>query len=1015
MDGLQEQSTMAMTAMTVDEEAAKPGRKGNGFYCSPAQLFFVAITVAITITGVGLLCYYAPDRPECSGTDPIVGLTTKNVPTEKPKTEKPQTEKPKTEKPVTTKMMTTKKATDAPPTAPQPTSGEWEGRLPSTVKPTLYTLSLRPYMYEKDIPANSGKRLFSFDGTVKIEIDCLEKTSTIKLHMNAINLTAEPVVTDIADSKILSSTYTTQEDYQFLVINLDSGSLLPDRKYEISLEYVGDLWNGLAGFYRSKYVNEAGEERYIATTQMQPTDARRALPCFDEPAFKAKFDTTIIHPNDLTAITNMPNITTEALSGNWIGWTKTTFDTTPPMSTYLLAFIVSDFEYKEGKTSRNVTFRVWARKERINTVDYALDCGIKILEFFEDYFDIAYPLPKQDMIAIPDFSAGAMENWGLITYRETALLFDENENSASNQQRVAVVISHELAHQWFGNLVTPIWWDDLWLNEGFASYVEYLGVDHIHPGWLMKEQFVVADLEYVFTLDGLGSSHPIKVPVRTPEEISEIFDSISYSKGASILRMLNDILTEDVFVRGLTNYLNHYKYSNAESDDLWEFLTSADRGYGDNDVKRIMDTWTLQMGYPVVNCTRTDNEVFANQTHFLIDPTSEVEDKYGDQGYQWYVDVSHSNADSKSWSHMWLNKGPGTIKLSGSPASDDWYILNRKQSGYYRVNYDGDNWEALKSQLEANSSAFPDENQAALIDDAFNLARAGLLDQVTALGLTTFLKNELSYLPWEATLTVMGYVQDMFSRYEGYGALETYMRDLTLNLYNSVGWNDTGTHLEQYNRINALSTACAYKNDDCLLEARRLYTEYMTSSNAGNEMNPVSPNLRSLTYCNGIREGGQEEWDFGWEKYLSTDDSSEKSKWLYALGCSQEPWILSRYLEFSLDQSKVRSQDATYVIEYVSDNYVGRALAWDFLRAKWETFRNDYGGGSFSFSRLISSVTKHFNTEFDLAELEAFGIDRDFGSAARAYEQSIEKTKANIIWMNNNAQPTFDWLKAQNP
>ncbi|XP_071941704.1 aminopeptidase N-like isoform X2 [Antedon mediterranea] len=1001
---------MGMTQMNVDEEAATPGRKGNGFYCSPAQLFFVAITVAITITGVGLLCYYAPDRTsEC---EPVVGSQEPIKQSEEPKpTEKPNpTEKPK---PTTVKDVTTKKMPSTPDMpSPSPTSGgDWEGRLSSNIIPKHYTLTLQPYLYEKDIPAGSGKTLFTFDGTVKIEIKCLEATNVIKLHKNAINVTEGTLtVTDIDSSKdVKIKTFTDQVEYQFLVIELET-SLEADRSYEISMDYIGDLWDGLAGFYRSSYKNDAGETRFIATTQMQPTDARRALPCFDEPAMKATFNTTIIHPSDLSAITNMNNISTEVLTGDWSGWEKTQFETTPAMSTYLLAFVVSDFTFKSGTTNRNVTFRVWARTERIDTVDYALQAGIRILDFFEDYFNIDYPLPKQDMIAIPDFSAGAMENWGLITYRETALLFDSSENSASNKQRIAVVVSHELAHQWFGNLVTPIWWDDLWLNEGFASYVEYLGVDHIEPTWQMQEQFVVEDLQYVFTLDGLGSSHPIKVPVRTPEEINEIFDSISYSKGAAILRMLNDILTEDVFVKGLTNYLNHFAYSNAESDDLWEYLTAADRGIGDNDVKRIMDTWTLQMGYPVVTCKRSGDTISANQTHFLIDPTSEVEDKYGDLGYTWYVQVSYFDDSSNVRSNRWLNKGPDSFDLLGS--NPDWYILNDKQSGYYRVNYDQANWDALKTQLETNSTVFPDENKAALIDDAFNLARAGLLEQVTALSLTTFLKDDLSYIPWEATLTVMSYVQDMFSRYEGYGALEIYMHNLVENLYNSVGWIDSGSHLEQYNRVNALFTACTYKNDDCLIEATALYAQYMTLSNAGNSTNPVSPNLRTLTYCNGIREGGQVEWDFGYNKYTTSDDAAEKSKWLFALGCSQEPWILSRYLELSLDPDEVRSQDAVYVIQYVSDNYVGRALAWDFIRAKWDILRNKYRG--FAFRRLLSSVSAHFNTEYDLETLLEFGEGKDLGSVNRAFLQSVEKTKANIKWMDNNAEDVKKWLEEAN-
>ncbi len=373
--------------------------------------------------------------------------------------------------------------------------------------------------------------------------------------------------------------------------------------------------------------------RWIATTQMQPTDARRALPCFDEPAFKSVFDVEIIHRANTSALSNgIERVEKEPIGDNG-RWVVTKFKRVREMSTYLLAFVVSDFHYKEATTKNGVLFRVWSRPEAVENTMYALKAGVDILNYFEEYFDFDYPLEKQDMMAVPDFAAGAMENWGLILYRETALLFDPLLNSASNQQRVAVVVSHELAHQWFGNLVTPEWWDDLWLNEGFASYVQYLGVDNIEPNWQMKLQFLVEELQPVFTEDALGTSHPVRVPVGAPSEINEIFDSISYEKGASIIRMLDNILTEDVFKEGLNYYLTERAYGNANSDDLWTVLTYADEDKGKNDVKKIMDTWTLQMGYPYVSFTRNGKTLTAMQKHFLNNPNSTVEDSnFGNQG-----------------------------------------------------------------------------------------------------------------------------------------------------------------------------------------------------------------------------------------------------------------------------------------------------------------------------------------------------------------------------------------------
>ncbi|XP_071508532.1 aminopeptidase N-like [Diadema antillarum] len=996
----------------IDDETGH--KRGSGYFCTYGQIGFLVIIACGLIAGVGCMAYYLPERPciEEGGPATEPGKQTEPPYTEKPPTTKKQTEKPPTEAPTEPGMQTTM----------APTSGTWNGRLPENLIPEHYELYLKPYLYEEHL--GNGSRLFTFDGEVTIVMRCEMPTDVITLHI--YNITVERwELTDKTTGRVINITgWDETLEYQFIHFHV-SEMLEEDHDYVLWIKYVGELSDSLAGFYRTSWAGPDGETMWAATSQMQPTDARRALPCFDEPALRAYFDTTIEHRTDMVALSN--GIEEEEIQlGN--GWMTTSYRTTPKMSTYLLAFVVGYFNYTQAYTENGVRYRVWSRPDAVESTRYALDIGANITTYFEEYFNIPFPLPKQDMIAVPDFSAGAMENWGLIIYRETALLYDERVNSASNKQRVAVVVSHELAHQWFGNLVTPKWWDDLWLNEGFASYVEYLGVDFVEPTWDMREQFVVEDLQRVFDLDSLNTSHPVRVPVNSPAEINEIFDSISYSKGASIIRMLNNFLTEDVFVDGLNYYLTVHSEDNADSDDLWYALTRADEDVGGNNVKQIMDTWTLQMGYPVVTLHRLDrNTVNATQEHFLVDPTAVPDDTYENLGYLWYIYLTMTHATEKEFAFpqgAWLNgERWGVFNLEDTIAENDWFVANIRQFGYFRVNYDDENWARLSSLLQSTHEVLPRENRAALINDAFSLADVGRLSYPIALNITLYLDNELDYIPWEAALGSLAYIRDMFSRYSGYGPLERYMREQINELYVTLGWNETADdpHLQQYNRINAVGTACRYRNEDCLAEASRLYALYMQNSAGAEpnqpdyEINPITPNLKTTVYCYGIQEGGQEEWDFGWNKYLDTTDAAEKSKWLYALSCSQAPWVLSRYMDYSLDPLLVRKQDASYVVRYVSDNYVGRSLAWDFLRNEWDTIYEYYGGGSFSFSNIIADVTEDFNTELELQELIEFGEGRDFGSAARTYQQAIGTCTANINWMNNNAETVANWLEAAAP
>ncbi|XP_053320872.1 aminopeptidase N-like [Spea bombifrons] len=887
-------------------------------------------------------------------------------------------------------------------------------RLPKSLIPYHYDVELKPVL-EKN-----PQGLYVFSGKSTAYFTCHEATNLVLIHSNKLNYTTTPTKAILRDAALNTLDVSNIREVpvtQYLVIHA-ANDLEVGKNYSLYTEFVGELADDLAGFYRSEYV-EDGQTKIIATTQMQAPDARKAFPCFDEPAMKATFNITLIHKPDYVALSNMNPIAKHVIEDNGETWNVTVFDKTVKMSTYLVAFIVSQFSSTGDPGNSTTTgVQIWGRKKAIEDEkqgEYALSISKPILDYFAKYYDTPYPLPKSDQVALPDFSAGAMENWGLVTYRETALLFDPTVSSISNKERVATVVAHELAHQWFGNLVTIRWWNDLWLNEGFASYVEYLGADIAEPTWNIKDLIVLYDVHRVMAIDALASSHPLtskEEEVNTPAEISEQFDSIAYSKGASVIRMLSNFITEDVFIKGLATYLKAFEYDNTVYTDLWFHLQQAVNSNGltlPNNISAIMDTWVLQMGFPVVKIDTTTGTV--TQQHFLLDPESVVT-RPSDFNYTWIVPISYFKTGNSG--SAWLQKKSELLnefKTTGS----EWLLANINVTGYYRVNYDDGNWDRLIAELQNSPLSIPVINRAQIIDDAFNLARAKYINTTRALDTTRYISNDTEYMPWQAMLSSLSYFTQMFDRSEVYGPMKEYLKKQVTPLFKhfeKVTENFTKrpeSLTDQYNEINAIGVACSYGVAECGQLASKQFNDWQRTGN-----NTIHPNLRSNIYCTAVAQGGEAEWDFVWEKFAASDNAQESDKLRSALACSKEPWILNRLLEFSLDTTKIRRQDTVSTISSVSSNVIGQSLAWDFVRAKWRTIFTQFGGSSFSFGNLIERVTRRFSTEFELQQLEQFKLDNQdigFGTATRTLEQAIEKTKANIKWVNENKEPVLKWFQ----
>ncbi|KAG9489175.1 hypothetical protein GDO78_005267 [Eleutherodactylus coqui] len=881
----------------------------------------------------------------------------------------------------TVSTVSTSTALDGPTT---PASNElWDRyRLPHHLIPQHYNVDLRPVLTKNE------NGLYVFNGVSEAYFTCRAATKHVIIHSKNLNYTNPPKLTDEYNTVIDYEKHFFSTKTDFLILEL-KGELETLKKYILHTEFIGELAADLAGFYRSEYV-EDGETKIIATTQMQAADARKAFPCFDEPALKATFNITIRHKPDYVALSNMNPIDVSNETWNAETWQVTKFAQSVKMSTYLVAFIVSQFSPAGNET---VKANIWGRKKAIvdeKQGDYALDKTGLILEFLQDYYNYSYPLPKSDQVALPDFSAGAMENWGLVTYRDTALLYDPNESSIGNKERVVTVIAHELAHQWFGNLVTIRWWNDLWLNEGFASYVEYLGADYAEDTWNIKDLAVLNDIHRVMAVDALASSHPLtskEEDVNTPEDISALFDSITYSKGASVIRMLSSFLTEELFKTGLQAYLKKHAFDNTVYYELWESLqeaydNEANRVYLPATIGDIMDTWVLQMGFPVVTINTTDGSL--TQKHFLLDPTSVV-NHTSPYNYTWFVPISFVTNSSVE-GHVWLTQETGMNSSFHLTGDNDWLLANINVTGYYRVNYDDRNWDRLLQQLENNHTVIPVINRAQIIDDSFNLARAQIISTTRALQTTRFLSKD-KYMKQQ--------VEPLFWHF-----------NTTTNNFK----DRPETLTEQYNEINAVSMACSYGIAECEQLVTELFQEWKNT-----KINKIHPNLRSTIYCNAIAQGGEDEWNFLWEQFNTTTNAQEADKLRAALACSKEPFILNRLLEYSLDPNKIRRQDTLSTITNVANNVVGQNLAWDFIRANWKTLVDNIGGGM-SFGNVISGVSRRFNTDFDLQQLQdfkKFNTDNNigFGTATLTLEQAIEKTRANIVWVKQNKDAVQNWFE----
>ncbi|OWF44858.1 endoplasmic reticulum aminopeptidase 2-like [Mizuhopecten yessoensis] len=896
--------------------------------------------------------------------------------------------------------------TDLPQVSPKPnetkylaTDGEvfpWQQiRLPRSVIPMEYDILIHPdFLPERK----------TFKGSVKIKTVIMEKTEMIIFHVKHLTITNVSVQIQHKDGGMLRNCDVKMQlkctDLQMYVLKM-AETLMEETKVTVTLEFDGMLVKKLSGFYLSSYKTPDGEVKYLGTTQFESTGAREAFPCFDEPDMKAKFTMSIVRDQNQISLSNMPRLTSTPYNKS-NGLIVDKFQQSVGMSTYLVAFIVCDYDRVNGTTEQGTKVSVYAPPHQISQANFALDTAIKVLNFYNKLFGIKYPLPKQDLVAIPDFAAGAMENWGLITYRLTTILYDPEVSSARDRQYVAIVIAHELAHQWFGNLVTLKWWNDLWLNEGFASFVEYLGANETDPSFSMMDQFVLNDLMRAMSRDCVQSSHPITVDVKDPAQIDELFDAISYSKGASLIRMLSNFMGKEKFQDGIKKYLNTYKYGNARTEDLWDILTS----FTQINVSTTMDTWTQQMGYPVVTMNRSGEFVQVTQERFLLGLDVKKKEKYSSPfNYKWNIPFRYAVAKTSGISDQLINIHIDSgVKFQADHDQVKWMKGNYGMYGYYRVNYEESNWRALIKQLTDNHTVFSAADRAGLIDDVCYLARAKKVSQTLALDMTKYLQKEQDYLPWSVALDCLNYIGERLRNKAVYDKLQKYTVGLMGQVLARLGWKENGPQLDKFLRSLVINQALAFGHKPTIEKGKNMFENWMYRHDK------VNVNLKSVIYRAGVQYGGLPEWDFIWQKYLHAQVPTEKEKLLVTLCRTQDTNHLARLLEEAAKGENIRHQDLTTVVGIVSINTNGQILAWRFVQQNWNNFLKWFGSASFILPSLVKSTTSSFSTEFDYEEVSAFFKSHESKAVNMSVEASLESIRMNIDWLEDNEDMVTSWL-----
>ena len=817
-------------------------------------------------------------------------------------------------------------------------------RLPRTVLPSQYQVSLSPTLDDA-----------SFTGSITISAEATQAVNEIVL--NAIELDIHSV--EVNGSPVA---FSLNEKLERLIID----AAVSPGPITLHISFTGTLNDKLRGFYRSTFTDENGATRTIATTQMQSTDCRRAFPCFDEPDFKATFAIDITCDADLLAVSNGREIRRETQPN---GQVRIWFSETMLMSTYLVAFVVGPLEATEPVMVGSLPLRVIHVPGKSHLTEFGLRVGAFCIEWFENYYGIPYPSDKCDLLALPDFAAGAMENLGCITFREVLLLVDPATSTQIEQELVAAVVAHELAHMWFGDLVTMRWWNGIWLNEAFATFMEVAATDAFAPQWTMWTSFGL-DRSAAFEVDSLHSTRTVEFPVESPADADGMFDVLTYQKGGALLRMLEQFLGPDRFRAGVNHYLKKHSYGNTETGDLWdaiEHVVSTDGGEN-VPVRALMDSWIWQAGYPLVSARVDGADLVLSQRQFTFDNTPDAT--------LWVIPV-HVRVGNEA-TKVLLNTDELRLPLADSSAA---VVVNAGGPGFYRVEYSTDLLSRITGTTLATLTTLERYN---LVDDAWNAVVAGALTTENFIEFARGFQNENDLAVWQVLTKALTGLGRLIPR-DNMAPFNTFVSSLVTPAYTRLGESPAPHEDDLVSKLRGLllSTLAIHGNNTAAQQ--RCRNILMNNAESDPELVAASTTVVAAT-------GDTSDYEWFVDKFTNAPTPQEKVRMLYALAEFDDAELMKRTcrLAFSGD---VKSQDAPFLLARCIANKNHGDIAWAAVQENW-TYANDTFPGN-TIVRMVSTITT-LNTEALETQVNAFFSEHPIPQATKTLEQALERQKVNV-------------------